>query len=128
MRIGFLSDIHGNREALDACLAQVRRQGVDRLVILGDLVGYGADPAWVVDCVRSHVERGALAVMGNHDAAVTRGPRPTMRAEARASIDWTRTRLDASQLDFLAQLAADQEVVMVDNRGQGFTQVCPGQR
>ena len=49
MRIGFLSDIHGNREALDACLAQAERQRVDRIVILGDLVGYGADPVYVVD-------------------------------------------------------------------------------
>ena len=44
MRIAILTDIHGNREALSACLAHARLLGVDRLIFLGDYVGYGADP------------------------------------------------------------------------------------
>ncbi len=109
MKIAVITDVHANRQALEAVLEHAASQGVERHVFLGDFVGYGADPAWVVDCVRSHVERGATAVRGNHDAAVTHGARPTMRAEARASIDWTRTQLDAVQLDFLAQLPLTQE-------------------
>ena len=104
MRIAVITDVHANRQALEAVLEHAASQRVEHHVFLGDFVGYGADPAWVVDRVRSDVERGAAAVMGNHDAAVTRGARSTMRAEARASIDWTRRQLDASQLAFLAQL------------------------
>ena len=70
MRIALLSDIHGNREALAACLDHARRTNVGRFVFLGDYVGYGADPGWVVDTVAAEVERGAVAVLGNHDAAV----------------------------------------------------------
>ena len=51
------ADIHGNREALDACLADAKNRGADRLVFLGDLVGYGADPAYVVDVICRWIER-----------------------------------------------------------------------
>jgi predicted phosphodiesterase len=70
MLIALLADIHGNREALTACLADAQRAGADRYVFLGDLVGYGADPAWVVDRAAEMVAAGAVAVLGNHDAAV----------------------------------------------------------
>ncbi|MFL5126322.1 MAG: metallophosphoesterase family protein, partial [Microvirga sp.] len=49
MLVALLTDIHGNREALDACLENARRMGAARFVLLGDYVGYGADPAYVVD-------------------------------------------------------------------------------
>ncbi|MEE8219891.1 MAG: metallophosphoesterase family protein, partial [bacterium] len=44
MRIAILSDIHGNLEALEAVLEHLSGESVDRVVCLGDLVGYGADP------------------------------------------------------------------------------------
>ena len=56
MRIALMSDIHGNREAFEACLAHARWAKVQRTVFLGDYVGYGADPGWVV---RSHERRRA---------------------------------------------------------------------
>ena len=49
MKIALLSDIHANRQALDACLAHARAQGARQFALLGDLVGYGGDPAAVVD-------------------------------------------------------------------------------
>ena len=55
MLIALLADIHGNREALTACLADAERAGAERYVFLGDLVGYGADPVWVVDRVADMV-------------------------------------------------------------------------
>jgi diadenosine tetraphosphatase ApaH/serine/threonine PP2A family protein phosphatase len=103
MRIALLSDIHGNREALTACLEHTRRHSVDRLVFLGDYVGYGADPGWVVDTVRSEVERGAVAVLGNHDAAIKMGT-AGMSEQAAEAIDWTAKQLDAAQRDFLLDL------------------------
>ena len=72
-------------------------------MFLGDHVGYGADPGWVVDTVSAHVERGAVALLGNHDeAVVATGPR--MNEAARAAIEWTRGQLDAGQRRFLAGL------------------------
>jgi len=103
MLIALFADIHGNREALTACLADAERAGADRSVFLGDLVGYGADPAWVVDRAAEMVQAGALAVLGNHDAAVL-NPSETMNAVASAAIAWTRTRLDDAQRSFLAKL------------------------
>ncbi|MGJ4802213.1 metallophosphoesterase family protein [Luteimonas sp. SDU82] len=101
MRIALLADLHANREATEACLAALAHEGCERYVFLGDLVGYGADPAWVVDTVRAHVATGAVAVLGNHDQAATRAPSPGMVAEARDAIAWTRQRLDPEQLAFL---------------------------
>src|SRR5215210_691787 len=103
MLIALFADIHGNREALTACLADAERAGADRSVFLGDLVGYGADPAWVVDRAAEMVQAGAVAVLGNHDAAVL-NPSETMNAAASAAIAWTRTRLDDAQRSFLAKL------------------------
>src|SRR5262245_30195195 len=103
MLIALFADIHGNREALSACLADAERAGADRYVLLGDLVGYGADPEWVVDRAAEMVADGAVAVLGNHDAAVL-NPSGDMNPVATAAIDWTRTRLDHGQRSFLAQL------------------------
>ena len=64
MRIALFADIHGNRHAFAACLEQARELGAERVVLLGDYVGYGADPAWVVSAVMELVARGALAVLG----------------------------------------------------------------
>jgi predicted phosphodiesterase len=61
---GVLGDIHGNREALDAALHCIDGFGVDRLLCVGDLVGYNADPD---DCVRVLRERDAVCIAGNHD-------------------------------------------------------------
>jgi diadenosine tetraphosphatase ApaH/serine/threonine PP2A family protein phosphatase len=102
MRIALLSDIHANREAFAACLAHAESAGADRYVFLGDYVGYGADPGWAIDTVKAYVERGAVAVLGNHDAAI--GAPRRMSASAEIALEWTRTRLDSSQREFLARL------------------------
>ena len=61
---GVLGDIHGNREALEAALACLEARGIDRIVCVGDLVGYNADPD---DCVAELRHRGAQCIAGNHD-------------------------------------------------------------
>jgi len=108
MPTALLTDIHANREAFDACVEHARRQGATRFVFLGDLVGYGADPGYVVEQVAEHVARGDIAVLGNHDAAVA-DPDVGMNAYARAAIDWTRDTLDATQKAFLATLPMQAE-------------------
>ena len=66
-----MSDIHGNRQAFEACIQHAEARNVGRYIFLGDYVGYGADPEWVVRKVRSYVDEGALAVVGNHDRAIS---------------------------------------------------------
>jgi diadenosine tetraphosphatase ApaH/serine/threonine PP2A family protein phosphatase len=104
MRVALLTDLHANREALEAVLHHAANEGIQRYALLGDFVGYGAEPAWVVNKARELVATGAIAVKGNHDEAVVRGSRPSMRMDARHSIDWTREHLDAEQIAFLAAL------------------------
>jgi predicted phosphodiesterase len=103
MLTAIMSDIHGNREAFAACLAHARRSGVNRLLYLGDYVGYGADPGWVLDTVQSHVREGAIALVGNHDQAIG-GSDEDMNNDARAAIRWTRAQLNGSARAFLTAL------------------------
>lgn len=107
MRIALMTDIHGNREAFAACLAHADGK-VDRYVLLGDFVGYGADPGWVVDTVVRMVDQGAVALIGNHDAAVERGG-GGMNDDAKTAIEWTARQLDTAQRRFLAHLPLGHE-------------------
>ena len=89
MHLAVFSDIHGNRQAFEACLKVARARGAERFVLLGDLVGYGADPEWVVDTAMELVAQGAIAVRGNHDDAVGTTTE-AMNADAQIAIEWTR--------------------------------------
>lgn len=108
MRWAILTDLHANREGVEAVLEHAAGQHIERHALLGDFVGYGADPAWVLDTVRTLVRDGAIAVQGNHDQAVVLGASPGMRPEPRYVVEWTRGRLDAAQIDFLASLPLTQ--------------------
>jgi diadenosine tetraphosphatase ApaH/serine/threonine PP2A family protein phosphatase len=101
--LAVFTDIHANRQAFGACLDSARARGAERMICLGDYVGYGADPEWAVETVMDLVERGAVAVRGNHDNAVGTTTE-SMSAMAQAAIEWTRGRLSASQRRFLADL------------------------
>ncbi|MCF4165624.1 metallophosphatase family protein [Zavarzinia compransoris] len=105
MQIAFLTDIHSNREALSAVLAHVaaRPRPVDRFVLLGDYVGYGADPQWTIDTIADLVDKGAIAIRGNHDEAAI-GAAHGMNAMAASAIDWTNRHLDKASLQFLERL------------------------
>ncbi len=101
--IALLADIHANREALSACLADAERRGAVRYIFLGDLVGYGADPGWVVDRVMDMAGRGAVGLLGNHDAAAAGVPE-SMSETAAAAITWTRQQISSQQSEFLKAL------------------------
>jgi predicted phosphodiesterase len=100
MLTALLSDIHSNRQALEACLAHAKAQNVERYVFLGDYVGYGADPEWVVNTIREYVDKGAIAIVGNHDRAVS-DPTVSMNRHAQAAIEWTRNHLSVEARNFL---------------------------
>jgi predicted phosphodiesterase len=103
MLIALLSDIHANRQAFSAVLADARAQGAERIVLLGDYVGYGADPEWSVETVMQLVADGSPAVLGNHDSAVS-ASNEGMNMLAKAAIEWTRRELGAPARRFLAGL------------------------
>ncbi|MHC2333609.1 metallophosphoesterase family protein [Bradyrhizobium sp. USDA 4454] len=112
MRLALFADIHANRQAFAACLDAARARGAERLICLGDIVGYGADPEWAVDTMMDLVANGAIAVRGNHDNAIG-VPSDSMNTDAQAAIDWTRGRLSGEQKQFLAELPMSRQE---DNR------------
>lgn len=103
MRIALMADIHSNREAFEACLEHAAQQGVDRYVFLGDYVGYGADPVWVVETIMAMVEKGAVAIRGNHDHAVAELGE-SMNPNASLAMIWTRGQLGTDERQFLKSL------------------------
>ena len=102
MRLAILSDIHANREAFEAVL-DAAAAGAERLVLLGDIVGYGADPEWCAERARALAAEGAIVLQGNHDEAVAR-PSASMNATASLALEWTRRQLGAETRAFLAAL------------------------
>ena len=73
-------------------------------MFLGDFVGYGADPRWVLDTLMDHVAGGAIALMGNHDAAAIGALHGRLNADAQRCIDWTVERLSSTHVAFLSGL------------------------
>lgn len=103
MLIALMADVHSNREALEACLAHASARRAERCIFVGDYVGYGADPEWVVGMIMEHVSRGGVALRGNHDAAVA-DPAQSLDRSAQAAMEWTRVQLGAAERAFLAGL------------------------
>lgn len=91
-RTAILSDIHGNLTALQAVLAHVETQNVDRIVCLGDVVGYGPRPCQCLDVV---MEFG-FCVLGNHDSSALFDPEG-FNAAAEQAIFWTRGELEKTE-------------------------------
>ena len=107
-RIGILSDVHANLEALDSVLADIEQQRCDLLVCLGDFVGYGPDP---IECVARLRGRLRTAVAGNHDRAAVGGrPIDDFNLFAQEAIVWTQAHLDAATRDYLSGLPERDEV------------------
>ncbi len=101
-RIGVLSDIHGNLPALNAVLAALLADGVDRIVCCGDLVGYGPWPGEVIAHVR---DAGMLCVQGNHDAATAEiFPGEWFNPAVGSVIEWTRAIIPCKMLSYLKEL------------------------
>jgi len=103
MNIGIISDVHGNRVALDTVLADM--PPVDALVCAGDVVGYNP---WPAECVDELRERGVPTVMGNHDRAVASGTAFRFNNMAAAGVEHAREELDDEQLAWLDALPDEQ--------------------
>lgn len=103
MRLALLSDIHGNLQALEACLAHARAQRVQRFAFLGDMVGYGAQPAQVLERIMLLTEEGAIVLKGNHDEMAVTPPTVT-KTIGDSTASWTHQQLNASQRAWIAAL------------------------
>jgi predicted phosphodiesterase len=112
MKYLILSDIHSNKEAFGAVLSHVRRKHWDKVVFLGDLVGYGANPNQTVDMLRGL--RPLAAIRGNHDKVCSGLENGELfnRIALEAAM-WTRRKLTRSNLVFLRSLP--QGPFVVDN-------------
>ena len=107
MRTAIVSDIHGNLEALQAVLSDLRTQGCDRTICLGDIVGYGPNPCECLDLV-TQLDG---CVLGNHDYGALIDPEG-FSAAAEQAIFWTRRQLEnpdspeesKRRLEFIARL------------------------
>ena len=119
MRYLVLSDIHANLEALETVLAEAPAGTYDRVLVLGDLVGYGADPNAVVDRVRALDP--LVVIRGNHDkAACGLDDGSSFNQIARYAAAWTGQTLTAANRQYLRDLPAGP--VLIDER----VQICHG--
>lgn len=110
MKYLILSDIHANCEALSAVLARVKRKRWDKVVFLGDLVGYGANPNQTVDMVRAL--KPLQAIRGNHDKVCSGIENGEMfNRVALQAAQWTQQRLTKSNLEWLYRLPEGPTVV-----------------
>ena len=116
-RVALVGDMHGNLLALDAALADIKRQRVDRIAVLGDLVFSGPRPAEVVERVRELEKDGALVIAGNTDIAVAdfdfTAAFPWLEqvpVANRAAAEWAHDQLSDDQLDWLRRLPSERRM------------------
>jgi predicted phosphodiesterase len=108
MRVGLISDVHGNLAALEAALEFLDGAGVDRLLSPGDLVGYGPFPN---ECVAVVAQRDVICVAGNHDLIATGRLDPAPEGSlVRLTLDWTRSVLSADSRTYLEALPPTAEL------------------
>ena len=102
MQVAVLGDVHSNLEALSVVLEDCERRGIEKILQVGDVVGYGPDPGPCIDALR---DRDAVICLGNHDAAVLgRLSLDLFNPFARFAVEWTRSQLDEEDLAFLHNL------------------------
>jgi predicted phosphodiesterase len=102
VKVAVISDVHGNLPALEAVLAEIDSTGPDELWCLGDLTGYGADPA---RCTQVVLERADICLAGNHDMVIAGEiGLEAFSSDARTAAEWTMEVLSAEDLERLRSL------------------------
>ncbi|MFC4359755.1 metallophosphoesterase family protein [Halobium salinum] len=105
MRLGVISDLHGNRVALDAVLGDM--PPVDDIVCAGDVVGYGP---WPGDCIEAVRSREVPTVQGNHDRATAHDTAFGFNSMARAGVKYAREALSEDDIAWLSDLPTERTV------------------
>lgn len=101
MKIAILADVHGNLEALETVISDLKRSSPDIVISLGDIVGYGADPQACCDIVKDIAYKN---IMGNHDAAVVNTVSTEyFNEEAKQGIEWTKNMLNLNTKEWLKE-------------------------
>lgn len=104
MRYAFISDIHSNIEAFDAVLADIEKEKPDRILFLGDIVGYGPSPN---ECIDRLLQVADFSLGGNHDwAVVGKTPDDYFNPFAKEAVDWTGKVLREDNREFLLRTKA----------------------
>lgn len=120
MLLGLISDVHANAVALDAVLDELRRQRVDKVVCLGDLVGYGPAPNETIERVR---EERLLCMLGAADERIAfdfaRQPLPR-KGVGDATLEWTREVLDPRHVAWLRELPVQRRLTTPVGRLRAF--------
>ena len=113
MKYLIISDIHSNLEALSAVLANVKRKKFHRILVLGDLVGYGANPNQIINIIRKLKQ--AVVIRGNHDKVASGlETGDNFNKAAMTSALWTRSKLTPDNRSYLVRLP--QGPLMVDSQ------------
>lgn len=108
MKIAIISDLHSNIEALQACLSKAQALNVEQYVCLGDMIGYGPDPATTLDMVMSLPN--VKVIRGNHEEALFSSYYRGLRPHIRKTVDWTKSQLSKAHLEFLESLPYQLEL------------------
>ena len=122
-RIAVLSDVHGNLVALEAVLADIRREKVDAILVAGDHVLNGPDPSGTVDALRALEADGAFIVSGNTDIAVADFDygaaypqyQDGVPDQIRDAAEWAHDTLSDAHLDWLRRLPAERRLLAGDD-------------
>ena len=112
MKIGIISDIHGNLESAKAALLFLDER-VDFLVVTGDVVGYGPDPE---ECIELIGEKADVVLKGNHEEGILTGNLSNFKDNARLSLEWTQARLSPAckkKIDGFAERETREEILFV---------------
>lgn len=107
MRIAVFSDVHANLEALQETLAFLEKEKIEKFFIVGDLIGYGANPNECIDLIR---QLDCEIVAGNHDYGVlAKTDINLFNAMAKQAIQWTIRQMSQASLDYLSNLQLVQK-------------------
>lgn len=101
MKRALISDVHGNLEALEAVLADIRKKEISEIYCLGDIIGYGPNP---VECIDRIMQVCKVTILGNHDQGALFDPDGFNKSAERA-IFWTRDQLENSRVNIGNQTA-----------------------
>ncbi len=107
-RYGIISDIHANYQALKVALECLQAVGVEKILCLGDLVGYGAEPSECIQAVKERVD--IVTIAGNHDRQVIGEKDPRMRKTASKVLEWTADNISPANARYLRSLPQGQTV------------------
>ncbi len=130
MILGVISDVHANVLALEAAVAAMRQRGVDNIICLGDLVGYGPSPNETIDMIR---EEGIVCTLGAADERIAfdfaraRKPRAGVADQI---LEWTREVIEPRHVEFLRSLPVQRRLTTAAGRLRYFhgSPETPGER